>query len=383
MRDVVMRSCRYESSMSPAEYSLSSHIGMYSNQQATNCMSSIDNGNYCRGSPENHGSYSHVARAWHGEGCNRGKAEFDITSMPRPSLVQTCSSFRDNPPPVGVSVHYKSQQELGIRQSEANFHMPRNYNVFSRSTEGKSDSDGVRRSFPSAEPISTSLPSRPAPHQESSSAPSNIPSPEGVTGRKEGSHSNGHPIDEDMEEHVPHVLAPPFHGHAPRRCLLWACKACKRKTVTIDRRKAATMRERRRLQKVNEAFETLKRRTCANPNQRLPKVEILRNAIEYIESLEELLHGTPGIQKPGKRKLHRDSDSASCGSDYSTINSPPYLNERLHHFGEANGILPITGGEQQSSSVSSLDCLSLIVESISPTSGSLIKTVTMETDRPV
>lgn len=43
------------------------------------------------------------------------------------------------------------------------------------------------------------------------------------------------------------------------------------------------------LQKVNEAFEVLKRRTSTNPNQRLPKVEILRNAIEYIESLEDLL----------------------------------------------------------------------------------------------
>lgn len=40
---------------------------------------------------------------------------------------------------------------------------------------------------------------------------------------------------------------------------------------------------------VNEAFELLKRRTSSNPNQRLPKVEILRNAIEYIESLEDLL----------------------------------------------------------------------------------------------
>jgi hypothetical protein len=40
---------------------------------------------------------------------------------------------------------------------------------------------------------------------------------------------------------------------------------------------------------VNEAFEVLKRRSSANPNQRLPKVEILRNAIEYIESLEDLL----------------------------------------------------------------------------------------------
>nr|ABW34376.1 MyoD-ERT2 fusion protein [Shuttle vector pLV.mMyoD::ERT2.eGFP] len=85
-----------------------------------------------------------------------------------------------------------------------------------------------------------------------------------------------------------HVRAPSGH-HQAGRCLLWACKACKRKTTNADRRKAATMRERRRLSKVNEAFETLKRCTSSNPNQRLPKVEILRNAIRYIEGLQALL----------------------------------------------------------------------------------------------
>jgi hypothetical protein len=49
------------------------------------------------------------------------------------------------------------------------------------------------------------------------------------------------------------------------------------------------MRERRRLRKVNEAFEVVKQRTCPNPNQRLPKVEILRGAIEYITKLENML----------------------------------------------------------------------------------------------
>jgi len=48
---------------------------------------------------------------------------------------------------------------------------------------------------------------------------------------------------------------------------------------------------------VNEAFEILKRRTCANPNQRLPKVEVLRNAIDYIESLEEMLQGAGKLTK--------------------------------------------------------------------------------------
>ena len=70
---------------------------------------------------------------------------------------------------------------------------------------------------------------------------------------------------ETTELHVPHphvygeVTSDGVRGtntgdtapvHGPRRCLLWACKACKKKTVTVDRRKAATLRERRRLRKV-------------------------------------------------------------------------------------------------------------------------------------
>ncbi|BHF63222.1 Myoblast determination protein 1 1 [Sparganum proliferum] len=104
-----------------------------------------------------------------------------------------------------------------------------------------------------------------------------------------------------------HVIAPGSHG----QCLLWACKACKKKTMQVDRRKAATMRERRRLRKVNEAFETLKRRTCSNPNQRMPKVEILRTAIDYIENLEEMLQHN-GILAPGTSPLRLRSDPQSC-----------------------------------------------------------------------
>uniref|UniRef100_A0A3P8VP04 Myogenic differentiation 1 n=1 Tax=Cynoglossus semilaevis TaxID=244447 RepID=A0A3P8VP04_CYNSE len=96
-------------------------------------------------------------------------------------------------------------------------------------------------------------------------------------------HQHNHHVPEDEHVRAPEGL------HQKGHCLLWACKACKRKTTNADRRKAATMRERRRLSKVNDAFETLKRCTASNPNQRLPKVEILRNAINYIESLQALL----------------------------------------------------------------------------------------------
>ncbi|XP_035228727.1 transcription factor SUM-1-like isoform X2 [Stegodyphus dumicola] len=209
------------------------------------------------------------------------------------------------------------------------------------------------------------------------------------------------PNEEEEEEDEQHVLAPPsiHRGPAPleihgatdgsnggRRCLLWACKACKRKTVTVDRRKAATMRERRRLRKVNEAFETLKRRTSPNPNQRLPKVEILRNAIDYIENLEELLQGAHGLrtrQLIGERRnIMRDMSTF----DFRNMHSSQFTDDRYRHYnGEIQNYSPLNAPEPQgSSSVSSLDCLSLIVESISPNTNSLITTVSMATDsRPL
>ncbi|EAT33405.1 AAEL014322-PA [Aedes aegypti] len=150
--------------------------------------------------------------------------------------------------------------------------------------------------------------------------------------------------DNSVSSEDTHVLAPASGCMASpnRPCLAWACKACKKKGVTVDRRKAATLRERRRLRKVNEAFEVLKRRTSTNPNQRLPKVEILRNAIEYIDSLQALLEvsfshrtsdcinssfSTPSRQetpplRPSSDDILTDSSSASSFSspqDYMVV----------------------------------------------------------------
>ncbi|OUC48229.1 Helix-loop-helix DNA-binding domain protein [Trichinella nativa] len=199
----------------------------------------------------------------------------------------------------------------------------------------------------------------------------------------------------DAEEHIPHVLAPSTDGHQPRRCLLWACKACKKKTVTIDRRKAATMRERRRLRKVNEAFEILKRRTCANPNQRLPKVEILRNAIEYIDSLEEMMHGAgklgktlAGIANPSQMPPANVSPNDTSTGDFIATNGGPFYQasdekvltvfsdvevsavsmqaqQQPQVPGQIFEQTNTNNGNENTAVVSSLDCLSQIVESIS------------------
>ncbi|KAG8196806.1 hypothetical protein JTE90_027523 [Oedothorax gibbosus] len=180
--------------------------------------------------------------------------------------------------------------------------------------------------------------------------------------------------DEDEEAHVPAPVS--AHRWAQqdgrRNCLVWACKACKRKSVTVDKRKAATMRERKRLGKVNEAFEILKRRTCPNPNQRLPKVEILRNAIDYIENLEEMLQGTQGARRNllvTQRRNNRDA------FEYRNVHTPQFLNDRYHHFStEQTCFSPININETSSGAtpVSSLDCLSQIVESIAPNINTLV-----------
>ncbi|KAL3213643.1 hypothetical protein MRX96_007664 [Rhipicephalus microplus] len=133
-----------------------------------------------------------------------------------------------------------------------------------------------------------------------------------------------------------HVLAPcgAAGNGAPgiRRCLAWACRACKRRTMAVDRRRAATLRERRRLRRVNEAFEALKRRTCANPAQRLPKVEILRNAIEYIEGLEDLLEAADGA-RVANRIFEASKPSSAKSPKTSTemaknfVCAPSYVDE--------------------------------------------------------
>jgi len=167
-----------------------------------------------------------------------------------------------------------------------------------------------------------------------------------------------------------HIRAPSGH-HQAGRCLLWACKACKRKTTNADRRKAATMRERRRLGKVNDAFETLKRCTSTNPNQRLPKVDILRNAISYIESLQALLRvsGQEDNYYPVLDNYSGDSDASSprsnCSDGMMDFNGPAACTSRRRgnydrtYFNETPN-----DSKTKNSVISSLDCLSSIVERI-------------------
>ena len=56
--------------------------------------------------------------------------------------------------------------------------------------------------------------------------------------------------DDDQGGHQ-HFVAPVAGDEGgPPQCLAWACRACKRMSRGVDRRQAATVRERRRLGKV-------------------------------------------------------------------------------------------------------------------------------------
>ncbi|KAM3588148.1 uncharacterized protein V6R79_022684 [Siganus canaliculatus] len=157
-----------------------------------------------------------------------------------------------------------------------------------------------------------------------------------------------------------HVLAPPgLRAHCEGQCLMWACKICKRKSAPTDRRKAATLRERRRLKKINEAFDALKRKTVANPNQRLPKVEILRSAISYIERLQELLQT---LDEQEKTPSFTDKEQSTCHG-YQWKKASEAWSTSADHSSAA--MLNQREGAGESSASTSLLRLSSIVNSIS------------------
>uniref|UniRef100_A0A3Q3VS13 Myogenic factor n=1 Tax=Mola mola TaxID=94237 RepID=A0A3Q3VS13_MOLML len=168
----------------------------------------------------------------------------------------------------------------------------------------------------------------------------------------------------EEDEHVRVPGAP----HQPGHCLQWACKACKRKSNFVDRRRAATMRERRRLKKVNHAFEALRRCTSANPSQRLPKVEILRNAIHYIESLQELLREQVenyyGL--PGESSSEPGSPLSSCSDGMvRPLCHIPVWQQMNANYGSSYSYARNESLADKTAGASSLACLSSIVDRLS------------------
>ncbi|XP_060533677.1 protein Fer3-like [Cylas formicarius] len=77
-------------------------------------------------------------------------------------------------------------------------------------------------------------------------------------------------------------------------------KKPRRRVATIAQRRAANIRERRRMFNLNEAFDKLRRKVPTFAyEKRLSRIETLRLAITYISFMTELLHGHPMDVKGG------------------------------------------------------------------------------------
>ncbi|KAF7274344.1 protein Fer3-like [Rhynchophorus ferrugineus] len=69
-------------------------------------------------------------------------------------------------------------------------------------------------------------------------------------------------------------------------------KKPRRRVATLAQRRAANIRERRRMFNLNEAFDKLRRKVPTFAyEKRLSRIETLRLAITYISFMTELLHG--------------------------------------------------------------------------------------------
>lgn len=84
----------------------------------------------------------------------------------------------------------------------------------------------------------------------------------------------------------------------------------RRRVATIAQRRAANIRERRRMFNLNEAFDKLRRKVPTFAyEKRLSRIETLRLAITYISFMSELLSGThkePMGQTSPIYQSHRD-----------------------------------------------------------------------------
>ncbi|XP_050315823.1 protein Fer3-like isoform X2 [Anthonomus grandis grandis] len=84
-------------------------------------------------------------------------------------------------------------------------------------------------------------------------------------------------------------------------------KKPRRRVATLAQRRAANIRERRRMFNLNEAFDKLRRKVPTFAyEKRLSRIETLRLAITYISFMTELLHGHPLDHKGGDVYPPRD-----------------------------------------------------------------------------
>ena len=117
-------------------------------------------------------------------------------------------------------------------------------------------------------------------------------------------------------------------GGASRQLLQYQKSSKKRRRVaTATQRRAANIRERRRMFNLNEAFDRLRSKVPTFAyEKRLSRIETLRLAITYINFMDELL-ATPPMSTPCRR-----SGNVRAGASGHHLPGRHMTEEQLHHL---------------------------------------------------
>ncbi|CAL4112347.1 unnamed protein product, partial [Meganyctiphanes norvegica] len=105
-------------------------------------------------------------------------------------------------------------------------------------------------------------------------------------------------------------------------------KKLRRRVPTMAQRRAANVRERRRMFNLNEAFDKLRRKVPTFAyEKRLSRIETLRLAITYISFMTDLLQS-----EHEHDQANADAQNNSPNRGPRTGTQPPSLPPRIHDF---------------------------------------------------
>lgn len=111
-------------------------------------------------------------------------------------------------------------------------------------------------------------------------------------------------------------------------------KKTRRRIASIAQRRAANIRERRRMFNLNEAFDKLRRKVPTFAyEKRLSRIETLRLAITYISFMAELMNGSPSGGHAGSHENRSPeiySSAAAIPSNHHHLHPVPYHHHHHH-----------------------------------------------------
>ncbi|EDW14085.2 protein Fer3 [Drosophila mojavensis] len=106
-------------------------------------------------------------------------------------------------------------------------------------------------------------------------------------------------------------------------------KKTRRRVASMSQRRAANIRERRRMFNLNEAFDKLRPKVPTFAyEKRLSRIETLRLAITYIGFMAELLNGTPSNSHKTRSDMYGGMNGHHQSGDMPPI--PPMHSHHLH-----------------------------------------------------